>query len=222
MRYVHLLVLLTLMHHRLLSTYVIWDDRIAGKYGCFFVSLMYIRTYTHCFTFRSYAQEWNNIQQELEEAGIGGPTYVSIGDSEKLNTFLEANPWMAKEQMYVDDYAFNAYKAVGFQRFDQADKEVVKSVDMGKYSAPKLGFGEWMTYLSNVAKVSPIPPDMKFGEVPEGVLWTGGTFVILGSQVVYQWTDTVPGNHPDVSQVVDIAKDAAKKKNTNNLFSGWF
>ena len=38
---------------------------------------------------RSYAQEWNNIQQELEEAGVGGPTYVSIGDSEKLNTFLE-------------------------------------------------------------------------------------------------------------------------------------
>lgn len=129
---------------------------------------------------------------------------------------------MAKEQMYVDDYAFNAYKAVGFQRFDQADKEVVKSVDMGKYSAPNLGFGEWMTYLSNVAKVSPIPPDMKFGEVPEGVLWTGGTFVIKGSEVVYQWTDTVPGNHPDVSQVVDIAKEAAKKKNTNNLFSGWF
>ena len=141
----------------------------------------------------------------------------------KLNTFLEANPWMSKEQMYVDDYAFNAYKAVGFQRFDQADKEVVKSVDMGKYSAPNLAFGEWMTYLSNVAKVSPIPTDMKFGEVPEGVLWTGGTFVIQGNEVLYHWTDTVPGNHPDLSQVVDIAKAAAsKKKNSNNLFAGWF
>ena len=59
---------------------------------------------------------------------------------------------------------------------------------------------------------------MKFGEVPEGVLRTGGTFVIQGQNVLYQWTDTVPGNHPVIEEVVQISKDAARK-NHNKLFS---
>jgi len=157
----------------------------------------------------------------LGEAGIGGPTFISIGDEEKLNTFLDANDWMSKNQMVVDDYNFQAYQSVGFKRFDEQDKEVVKNIDMSKYGAPDLKFGEWINYFKTVAKVSPIPTDMKFGDVPEGVLWTGGTFVIQGNEVLYQWTDTVPGNHPNIDEVVEIAKDAASKKG-NNLFAGWF
>lgn len=63
-----------------------------------------------------------------------------------------------------------------------------------------------------------VPKDMKFGEVPEGVLWTGGTFVVQGNEVVYQWTDTVPGNHPVIADVLREGKDAAssKKKNAGN------
>lgn len=145
----------------------------------------------------------------MEEAGIGGPTFISIGDADKLNTFLDANDWMGKDQMYVDDYSFDAYKAVGFGRFDEVDKEAVKSVKM---TAPDLGFGEWMKYFSIVGKISPIPKDMKFGEVPQGVLRTGGTFVVQGDKVLYQWTDTVPGNHPVIEEVVKIAEDAAMTK----------
>ena len=65
---------------------------------------------------------------------------------------------------------------------------------------------------------------MKFGEFPEGVAWTGGTFVIQGDEVLYQWTDTVPGNHPIVEDVVKIAKDAAKNKiDTKQVGKvGWF
>lgn len=59
---------------------------------------------------------------------------------------------------------------------------------------------------------------MKFGEIPEGVLWTGGTFVIQGNEVLYQWSDTVPGNHPAVEDVVRVAKDAPKSKKGNSLF----
>lgn len=113
--------------------------------------------------------------------------------------------------MFVDDYSFDAYKAAGFSRFDQADKEKVKEVKMTK---PELGFGEWMTYFNIVGKVSPIPKNMKFGEVPEGVLWTGGTFVVQGDEVVYKWTDTVPGNHPVIEDVLEIAKNAALNENT--------
>ena len=79
---------------------------------------------------------------------------MSIGDAEKLNAFLDANEWMDKEQMFVDDYSFDAYKAVGFGRFDEVDKEAAKQVKM---SAPELGFGEWMSYFSIVGKISPIP-----------------------------------------------------------------
>lgn len=144
---------------------------------------------------------------------------MSIGDAVKLNAFLDANPWMPREQMLVDDYSFNAYRAAGFGKFDEAGKEAVKDI---KLTAPELGFGEWMTYMSIVGKVSPVPEGMKFGEFPEGVLWTGGTFVIQGKEVKYQWTDTVPGNHPIVEDVVEIAKDAAKaKKRRKALWQSW-
>lgn len=86
------------------------------------------------------------------ESGIRGPTFVSIGDSEKLNTFLDANPWMDKQQMFVDDYEFQLYKAAGFTRFDRVDKEKAKSV---KLTAPDLKFGEWIDYFKIVGKISP-------------------------------------------------------------------
>jgi len=143
----------------------------------------------------------------LEEAGINSPIFVSIGDADKLNEFLDANPFIPIERTFVDDYSFDAYRAAGFGRFDQVDKEAVKGIKM---TAPKLGFGEWITYFTTVGKVSPVPKDMKFGEFPEGVAWTGGTFVIQGDEVLYQWTDTIPGNHPLVKDVVKVAKGTAQ------------
>ncbi|KAL3793534.1 hypothetical protein HJC23_007274 [Cyclotella cryptica] len=162
--------------------------------------------------------------QQLVENGIKGPTFVSIGDAEKLNTFLDANPFMNKEQMFVDDYSFDAYKAAGFTRFDQVDKEKAQSVKM---TAPNLKFSEWINYFRTVGKVSPVPKDMKFGEIPEGVLWTGGTFVVQGNKVLYQWTDTVPGNHPVVEDVIKMAKEASLSSNKSDStrmtkFSSWF
>lgn len=47
--------------------------------------------------------------------------------------------------------------------------------------------------------ISIVPKDMKFGDVPEGVLWTGGTFVVQGKEVLYQWTDTVPVSNSIIS-----------------------
>lgn len=54
-----------------------------------------------------------------------------------------------------------------------------------------------------------VPRDMKFGDVPEGVLWTGGTFVVQGNEVLYQWTDLVPGNHPIIDDVLKQAEEAS-------------
>lgn len=162
----------------------------------------------------------------MEEAGIGGPIFVSIGDAEKLNAFLDVNPFIPKDQMFVDDYSFDAYKAAGFGRFDEVDSEAVKNMNI-KMTAPELGFGEWINYFTTVGKVTPMPKDAKFGDFPEGVVWVGGTFVIQGKEVLYQWSDTVPGNHPVVGDVVKVAKDAkdaASNKKENNSFGniGWF
>lgn len=107
-----------------------------------------------------------------------------------------------KNQMFVDDYSFAAYKAVGFKSFTEVDKDVLKDVKM---TAPDLAWKEWIAYFTSVGKVSPIPKDMKFGQVPEGVLRLGGTFVVDGDDVLYQWNDRVPGDHPDIEQVLQVA-----------------
>jgi hypothetical protein len=140
--------------------------------------------------------------------------FVSIGDADKLKVFLEKNPQVDPTMALVDDYDFGAYSAAGFGRFDEQDQEVAKEA-MQNMNAPNLGWkGAW-DYATSVMKVSPIPDDMKFGQIPEGVLRLGGTFVISGDDIVYRWSDRVPGDHPDIDNVVSIAREAAaapKKK----------
>lgn len=144
----------------------------------------------------------------MKERGITGPIFISIGDREKMETFLEQNPHIPASQMFVDDYSFGAYKAVGFKSITDTDKEAAKQV---KLSAPDLSFKQWMAYMANVGKVSPVPKDMKFGQFPEGVLRLGGTFVVNGDSILYQWSDRVPGDHPDIQEVLKIALGGEKK-----------
>lgn len=138
----------------------------------------------------------------MEDNGINGPIFVSIGDRDKMETFLEKNPAIDPESMFVDGYDFAAYEAVGFGKITDVDAETAKQVKM---SAPDLGLKGWMGYFGAVGKVSPIPKDMKFGEIPEGVLRLGGTFVVKGDEILYQWSDRLPGDHPDIKEVMSVA-----------------
>lgn len=52
---------------------------------------------------------------------------------------------------------------------------------------------------------------MKLGDLPMGVLRLGGTFVVSGEDVLYAWSDTVPGDHPKVDDVIAIAAKAAAR-----------
>ena len=114
--------------------------------------------------------------------------------------------------MLVDGYDFAAYESAGFGRFDEVDPDVAKQV-AGQLGAPEMGgWKGWLNYFSIVSKVSPIPSDMKFGQVPEGVLRVGGTFVVKGNEIVYRWSDVLPGNHPNVTEVAQIAQEAAAQK----------
>lgn len=144
----------------------------------------------------------------MEESGIGGPIFISIGDADKLNAFLDFNPFMPRDRFYVEGNSFGAYKAAGFNRFDQVDEKMAEGGL--KLTVPNLSLGEWMSCISNMGKLSPIPEGMTFGEIPEGVLWVGGTFVIQGDEVVYQWNDIVPGNHPEIQDVIQAGKIAAE------------
>lgn len=145
------------------------------------------------------------------ESDISGPIFISIGDEDKLAAFLEKNPEIPRDQVLVDDYSFEAYKAAGFGKFDDVPKEVAKEA-MGNMVAPELGLKGWWDYLTSAAKVSPIPKDMKFGEVPEGVLRLGGTFVVCGNEIAYRWSDRLPGDHPDIEDVFEIARESSIRK----------
>ena len=49
-------------------------------------------------------------------------------------------------------------------------------------------------------ELSPVEPGSK--EFPEGVKRLGGTFVIDGDDVIYQWNDRIPGDNPDLDDVM--------------------
>jgi hypothetical protein len=156
----------------------------------------------YCWT---YANEWQNVQQKLNDNNVLGPIFVSVGDSTKLNIFLEKNPLINKQNMFVDSSSkFDAYDTAGFtKKFTDTSPEDAKAV---KLSPPKLNFKQWITYITSVGQVSPIPKGQGFGGgVPEGVLRLGGTFVVKGDDIIYQWNDRLPGDHPDIDEVLSIA-----------------
>lgn len=142
---------------------------------------------------------------ELKAAGVAGPLFVSIGDAEKLNKFLDLNPKVPRNAAFVDGYEFKAYEAAGFGKMDGSDPSAAKEA-ASKLKAPNMSMGEWFKYSTNVMSLSPVPKDLKFGEIPEGVLRLGGTFVVDGDTVTYQWSDKIPGDYPDVQDVLAIAK----------------
>ena len=83
------------------------------------------------------------------------------------------------------------------------DWEILSAIII-KIKTPNLSFKQWASYLGNVGSLS--PPEIKFGEVPEGVLRLGGTLFVHKNNVKYQWNDRIPGDYPDISTVLKIAK----------------
>ena len=136
----------------------------------------------------------------LQRAGITGPLFLSIGDSEgeKLTLFLEKNPRVPRDLMLADDYSFSAYDAVGLKKLGD-DTEAMRSAKMMKPDGIN-----WWDYISSAGKLAPIPKDLKFGQVPQGVLYLGGTLGLNGDKVVYAYADGVPGAHPDPLEVVKV------------------
>ena len=111
--------------------------------------------------------------RSLDRAGVAGPVFISVAPretaAEKMNKFLDINPMVPRERLFVDDSpTFAAYASAGFKNIGEDQKTSL--ADATKLTAPRLSAGAWWRYLTNVASLSPVPDGLKFGEVPEGVL----------------------------------------------------
>jgi len=138
----------------------------------------------------------------MSAAGVAGPLFISVGQPEQLQKFLDLNPELSQSKALIDDSSdFAAYKAAGFN-YLMGDKELAEVPD---FKPPKsMGMGKWFTYLKNVISLSPVPKGstMKLGEVPEGVKVLGGTYAIDGDAVKFSHMDQVPGATPEIEEVL--------------------
>lgn len=72
-----------------------------------------------------------------------------------------------------------------------------------KMKAPQLGgLRAWWKYITNVMELVPVEEGSK--DFPEGVKRLGGTFVIEGDEIIYQWYDRVPSDTPDLEEVMGV------------------
>mmetsp|Transcript_11090 Transcript_11090/g.30643 ORF Transcript_11090/g.30643 Transcript_11090/m.30643 type:complete len:96 (-) Transcript_11090:602-889(-) len=74
-----------------------------------------------------------------------------------------------------------------------------------KVRVPFTTLGEYVKYFRIFLKLAPFTDDLGFGELPPGGLVNGGTIVIRDDQIVYEWKDALPGDYPNVQDVMDAA-----------------
>jgi hypothetical protein len=116
-----------------------------------------------------------------------------------LNLFLEKNPKIPKDSMFVDGYSFDAYNKAGLGKIAENAELAVKGT--AKMRPPGLNLFRWIEYLKNVMFLAPVEPGKSLA-FPEGVLRLGATFGIDGDKVVYVYEDGVPGDHPNPVDVI--------------------
>lgn len=136
----------------------------------------------------------------MADAGVAGPLFISVGKPTQLTKFLELNPELSDAKALIDDSEdFAGYKAAGFN-FLIGEKTLDSPPD---FKPPKqMGPQRWWTYLRNVMDLSPVPDQLKFGDVPQGVRVLGGTYALDGNEVKFSWMDDVPGATPEIEDVL--------------------
>mmetsp|Transcript_90638 Transcript_90638/g.227898 ORF Transcript_90638/g.227898 Transcript_90638/m.227898 type:complete len:132 (+) Transcript_90638:1180-1575(+) len=117
---------------------------------------------------------------------------VSPGSPEKLTRFLELNPTVPKDRIFVDDSEnYGAFKAMKFGKLDGTPPPNAEGVSL---KAPDLDPSTWFSYLTNVAGLSPIRGTED--GIPEGVTLLGGTLVFSGERMLWASADRIPGDYP--------------------------
>jgi len=137
--------------------------------------------------------------QRMRKAKIAGPVFISIGDPEKLQIFLDAHPDVNRDSFLVDDYSFAGYDAIGFGNFQDSRQKMIAGSRNIRF--PRLRLDRWRQYLMYFRQLAPIPK--KIRGVPEGVTRIGGTIALRKEEIVYVYEDGVPGDYPNPGDVLD-------------------
>ena len=141
----------------------------------------------------------------MKASGIQGPAFITIGEADQLKIFLENNPKVPKELIFVDETSLQAYNAMGLgQIFENKEKTAKGGL---KFKPPRLGgFGEWKKYLLNVGRVTPRGSTNQ--EIIKKVSKLGATYGVSGDKIVYTYEEGVPGDNPDINAVLSAVKAA--------------
>ena len=99
----------------------------------------------------SYANWWCDHIPQLKEAGVKGPIFISIGYPDKLEAFLEANPKIPRDQIFVDQPTYDAYNTMGIKMLF-ADKELTMKGGR-RFKMPDLSWEQWKAYFTVVGKL---------------------------------------------------------------------
>jgi len=112
----------------------------------------------------------------------------------------------------VDDYNHELYKQLGFSRFDELNKDDTNKINAKKLiSFFSLGIPSLFNYATRFGDMVPIEGSVDWNNLPESGLRNGGTVVVKGDDIIYQHSDLIPSDVPNVADVVEIAKTAAGK-----------
>ncbi len=113
----------------------------------------------------------------------------------KLEVFLEKNPKIPRDMIFVDKPSFAAYKSMGIGKlFD--DMELTKKGGKN-FKIPGLTWKEWTNYFSSVSKISPDKD-----AVVEIGSQLGASYAVNGKDIVYFYEEGIPGDSPDPLTVI--------------------
>lgn len=103
--------------------------------------------------------------------------------------------------IFVDQESFQSYNGMGLGKlFDNQEKTKLgaKNIKM-----PVWSFDQWKTYIIAVKYVAPNGKN-----VIEGVSKLGATYGINGKNIIYIYEEGVPGDNPDINQIVSLLKSS--------------
>lgn len=139
----------------------------------------------------------------MKASSIQGPVFISIGEADQLKVFLENNPKIPQELIYVDEPSLKAYNAMGIGiLFDNKERTMKGGF---KIKSPGFNLSEWRNYLSNVVRITPRGSNQ---EILKKVSTLGATYGVSGDRIVYVYEEGVPGDNPEINDVLSTLKAA--------------
>lgn len=149
----------------------------------------------------SHVREWckPDVFERVRALGIMGPFLVAPGSPAQLDRFLQANPFVPGDLMFVDSTPdFAVYRALGFGKMGIGALPDAATL---RPRLPGLGLASYASCLMNMTALSPQPDAGAL--LAEGTMVLGGTLALRAGRVVYGWADRVPGDYPLPAEALD-------------------